>query len=106
MYSVVCVYCVHTPSLSLSLSLTHTHTHKHTHTLTHGLHTSDGQRDTPAKRRHSPASNDNGRGPKVKQPKLLDCLFDDELSPVQVEGRVINTSVCMHIVQIHSTVIR
>ena len=82
------------------------HTHTHTHTHTHGLHTSDGQCGTPAKKRRGPASNNDSGGPKLKQPKLLDCLFNDELSPIQVEGRVINTSVCMHIVQIHSTVIK
>ena len=37
-----------------------------------------------AKRKRGPASIDGA--PNLKQPRLLDCLFDSELSPIQATG--------------------
>jgi hypothetical protein len=52
------------------------------------VYPSEGQSGAlPAKRKRGPASNDGSGGPKLKQPKLLDCLFDDELSPIQTKGK-------------------
>ena len=66
------------------------------HTHVTAWYSSDGQRGAPAKRKRGPASNDGSSGgPKLKQPKLLDCLFDDELSPIQVKGKVYSLYVSM-----------
>ena len=58
------------------------------HACSHDVSSSDGQRGAPGKRKRGPASdNDGSGGPILKQPKLLDCLFDDEeLSPIQAKG--------------------
>ena len=63
--------------------------------------TSEGQSGAlPAKKKRGPASNDGSGGPKLKQPKLLDCLFDGELSPIQMKGKTtctcISTAVYVH----------
>ena len=67
----------------------------HVHVYLYGMCSSDGQRGTPGKRKRGPTSSNNGSGgPKLKQPKLLDCLFDDEdLSPIQVKGATCCTCV-------------
>ena len=64
----------------------------HAHIHVTARYSSDGQRGTPAKRKRGPARNNGSGGPKLKQPKLLDCLFDDELSPIQVEGKARQTT--------------
>ena len=79
------------------------HVHVHVYVLVHvhvtaWFYPSEGQSGTlPAKRKRGPAGNDGSGGPKLKQPKLLDCLFDGELSPIQMKGKIACMSKAVHV---------
>ena len=60
--------------------------------LTNASEASNGQRGTLARRKRGPASSNSSGGPKLKQPKLLDCLFEDELSPIELTGRSLHVN--------------
>ena len=77
------------------------HIHVYVYVLVHvtaWFYPPEGQSGAlPAKRKRGAAGNQGSGGPKLKQPKLLDCLFDDELSPIQMKGKTTCMSTAVHV---------